>query len=734
MAGQWTPQEDCRSRPTLNLVYDAGTLSWIRQTQAGAGGGGTQYTEGDVDASLTGNVVMWEDAADTVVATSAAKPLPVAIISGAGSGGTAMVDDAAFTPAVTSVTPMGAFFDDVAPDSVNEGDIGAPRMSANRNLYSTLRDAAGNERGANVSAGNALLVDASATTQPISAAALPLPTGASTLAEQQTQTASLSVLDDWDETNRAAVNTIAGQVGVQGASGVVTALTQRVVLATDVALPAGDNNIGNVDIVTVPAPLSTIGGGTEATALRVTVATDSTGVLSVDDNGGSLTVDNAALAVVGGGVEATALRVTIASDSTGVLSVDDNGGSLTVDGTVAVSAVVAGTGATNLGKAEDAGHTSGDVGVMLLAVRNDTPVALAGTDLDYIPLSTDAAGALRVTGGGGGTEYVEDAAAPADPTGATFMMTRDDQLATVTEAEGDWSRPRSTSKGALWVALADSSGDPITSFGGGTQYAQGTASTDTDVLGMAGAVRRDTSAVATGVVDGDRLALSTNATGKLWVDASGQTLTVASHAVTNAGTFAVQVDGAALTALQLIDDTVFADDAAFTVGTSKVSMAGANAVAFGAAPDAADAGDAVALISNRHRILFTLGGHPNVKSSTWNATGAATDDNIMATIAGGTKYGITKVTVTLDEATTVGVAVRIGFGTANVPALGASLADAVDDILLSHPGLVPGSGMSIGDGSGLLGVGGDGAELRITCEAPTSGRLDVTVTWFPIES
>lgn len=103
------------------------------------------------------------------------------------------------------------------------------------------------------------------------------------------------------------------------------------------SIAAGDNNIGNVDIVTVPAPLSTTGSGTEATALRVTVATDSTGVLSVDDNAGSLTVDNAALSVVGGGVEATALRVTIASDSTGVLSIDDNAGSLTVDGTVTAS-------------------------------------------------------------------------------------------------------------------------------------------------------------------------------------------------------------------------------------------------------------------------------------------------------------------------------------------------------------------------------------------------------------
>lgn len=62
-------------------------------------------------------------------------------------------------------------------------------------------------------------------------------------------------------------------------------------VATLPALPAGANNIGDVDVVTVPAPLNVVGGGTQAAALRVTVASDSTGVLSVDDNGGSLTVD-----------------------------------------------------------------------------------------------------------------------------------------------------------------------------------------------------------------------------------------------------------------------------------------------------------------------------------------------------------------------------------------------------------------------------------------------------------
>ena len=50
----------------------------------------------------------------------------------------------------------------------------------------------------------------------------------------------------------------------------------------------------------------------------------------------------------------------------------------------------------SLAKAEDAAHTSGDYGLMLLAVRKDTAAALAGTDGDYIPLIVDANGNLRV--------------------------------------------------------------------------------------------------------------------------------------------------------------------------------------------------------------------------------------------------------------------------------------------------------------------------------------------------
>ena len=71
---------------------------------------------------------------------------------------------------------------------------------------------------------------------------------------------------------------------------------------------------------------------------NIVVATDEIGGVDYQRVKLALGADGtAADAPVGGGTEAGVLRVTIASDSTGVLSVDDNGGALTVDGTVAIS-------------------------------------------------------------------------------------------------------------------------------------------------------------------------------------------------------------------------------------------------------------------------------------------------------------------------------------------------------------------------------------------------------------
>jgi hypothetical protein len=65
-------------------------------------------------------------------------------------------------------------------------------------------------------------------------------------------------------------------------------------------------------------------------------------------------------------------------------------------GDVDVTSIIPGTAATNLGKAEDAAHSSGDTGIAAWAVRKDTAAALAGTDGDYAPLEVDATGNLYV--------------------------------------------------------------------------------------------------------------------------------------------------------------------------------------------------------------------------------------------------------------------------------------------------------------------------------------------------
>ena len=69
-----------------------------------------------------------------------------------------------------------------------------------------------------------------------------------------------------------------------------------------------------------------------------------------------------------------------------------------VSGTVAIgTSVVPGVAATNLGKAEDAVHASGDTGVAILAVRTDAPATTSSATGDYDMLHTCSSGGLHVS-------------------------------------------------------------------------------------------------------------------------------------------------------------------------------------------------------------------------------------------------------------------------------------------------------------------------------------------------
>jgi hypothetical protein len=83
--------------------------------------------------------------------------------------------------------------------------------------------------------------------------------------------------------------------------------------------------------------------------------------------------------------------ITINDAQWGDLQLDANGYLKTSS---SGAAVTPGTGATNLGKAEDAVHTTGDVGTFSLGVATDGVTALAAAG-DYSVMGTDIAGNMR---------------------------------------------------------------------------------------------------------------------------------------------------------------------------------------------------------------------------------------------------------------------------------------------------------------------------------------------------
>lgn len=179
------------------------------------------------------------------------------------------------------------------------------------------------------------------------------------------------------------------------------------------------------------------------------------------------------------------------------LPVGDGGGSITVDfsslpagtnaigklaansgvdiGDVDVTSVTPGVGASNLGKAEDNAHSSGDTGVLMLAVRRDSEASGVSDDGDYAAPSLDSSGRLRVVVSGSGDASLSEqqsqttllttltdlnnamASAGDTPTGTDVgypaLFVRDDTLSDLGVADGDWTPAKVNQRGAGWVAM-----------------------------------------------------------------------------------------------------------------------------------------------------------------------------------------------------------------------------------------------------------------------------------------
>lgn len=165
-----------------------------------------------------------------------------------------------------------------------------------------------------------------------------------------------------------------------------------------------------------------------------------------------------------------------------------------------------------------------------------------------------------------------------------------------------------------------------------------------------------------------------------------------------------------------------AHDAADSGNPVKIGL---KAIAHGANPTAVAADDRTNWYANRAGVPFVMGGHPNIVCVKANYTAAQTDTAII-TVGSGVKIVVTKISVASDNATVVDVGFTIGFGAANTP--------TTTGVVLSHPGLGGGDFIVEGSGSGILGIGADGEDLRITSEVPTTGSIDVNVSYYTIES
>ena len=288
--------------------------------------------------------------------------------------------------------------------------------------------------------------------------------------------------------------------------------------------------------------------------------------LNAATGGASIATDDAG---VGGHVQIVKLAISTDASATPIPAEATNG--LDVD----VTRVIPGTAATALGKAEDAAHSTGDVGVMALGVRKDAAAASSGTDGDYEPLSTDGSGRIWANVGvsalpsGASTSAKQDTMQTALDAIKTALEIIDN-VVSGSEAQVDIVAALPAGANAIGKLAANTgvdigdvdvtsviAGTGATNLGKAEDAAHTSGDTGVMLLAVREATATDLSALGT---DGDYEPLQVDANGKLWVNPG--TVTVASHAVTNAGTFAVQVDGSALTALQLIDDAVFAEDVA----------------------------------------------------------------------------------------------------------------------------------------------------------------------------
>lgn len=214
------------------------------------------------------------------------------------------------------------------------------------------------------------------------------------------------------------------------------------------ALPSGAataalQTAGNNLLTTIDADTSILAGAVSGTEMQVDVVaslpagTNAIGKLAANSGVDIGDVDVTSLPSIPTGTNSIGtVGLNTGTNSIGTVGLDAGtntigklGANSGVDiGDVDVTSVIPGVGATNLGKAIQSAQGATDVGVAALVVRNDTLADLSGADGDYTPLQVNATGALYTT--------VDSSALP---TGAATSALQTSSEAILTTIDADTS-------------------------------------------------------------------------------------------------------------------------------------------------------------------------------------------------------------------------------------------------------------------------------------------------------
>ena len=635
------------------------------------------------------------------------------VIIGGGGGGTNETDNAAFTGGSTAVTPMGALFDD-SPPTITDGSIGAPLMTSGRILRvdtelpaaGVLGDTIGNPTTPTVGAfasfwngstwdrvrGDAtdgLLVNLGSNNDVVGNVAHDaVDAGDPIKIGGRAQTALQTAAANNDRVNALFTTTggllTAGVDGTTPRNVAVNASGQQEVIIIG---GGGTNETDNTAFTGGSTAVTPMGALFDSTP--PTIATGNVGVPVMDSGRNLMIVGdrdhdapdmNSSGPLKIGGHGSAALRAAVAED-------DRTSASFDLQGRLRTLAF------------GDIAHDSPDSGnPVLTGGHANASLPSAVGENDRVRASYDLQGQLRViaTGSTGGTSAVDDSVFTGGSTNLTPMGALFD------------ASPPTITDGSIGAPLMSSGRILLTEPGGNVAHDDADAG---NPLKIGGRVRTNLDSVA---ANNDRTDAVFSTTGGILLagfDVTGNT--VRNVAVDDGG--AVEIVG------RIAHN--------FPDAGAPVKI-GFKAVEFNSDPPTVSSDDdRVDSIGTPQGMQWVLGGHPNIINREWMTTGVQTNDPIIDSVAPGSQIIITAFDVTASTAGSTTPQIRIGFGSASVPAEPASGA-SVDGIIASLGGVAAGSGIVKGNGSGAIAIGGDGEELRITNAVPTGGKIVVTLSYF----